>query len=249
MDWQRFVASYGWRANGHHLAQVVGQPVEVVLKLRDTGICRRLKRARTFDELFQLWHGRPPRDEEWPKPRRRHGKGYEWLQNELALLATLVGTIGKAQIAQALTARLQRATGDRHAERSQQAVQVAINRIGLVSRDVLGGITAPAAAREIGSYSTVHHAIRSGRLTPFRIGKLWVIPHDQWQRFKADRPPPPAGYVMLSSIRQRLGISSDAKLPEYAAMGYIPTAVLCNPKLGAGHSSSVRGSWYVDRRV
>src|SRR5262249_39552352 len=158
------------------------QSGEDITRLRSLGACQRLEKPKDFDELFALWHGRPPLDEEWPAPRKI-GTGrafYEWLQPEIALLASLVGRLGSAGISQILTDRLRQITGDDTAERNRQAVQIRTNLIGLQSTDVLNGITIRDAGREIKSVATVEHNIRQGNLPAFRVGRLWVIPHDAW---------------------------------------------------------------------
>ncbi len=59
---------------------------------------------------------------------------------------------------------------------------------------------------------------------------------------------PPAGYVPLSTLKQQLSIRSD-KLSEYARMGYVPTAIRCNPYGGGGVPSTQFGTWYLDPEV
>jgi len=148
--------------------------------------------------------------------------------NNLALLASLVGQISQAEIAEVLTARLREKTGDPEAERTKTAVQVRTNQIGLQTTDVVGGLTTAEAAREIGSFAIVNQMIDKGELPTHRIGRLHVIPHAAWQEWKSKRVFPPTGYVQLSTIKDALGIKSD-KLSEYARMGLIPTAIRCNP--------------------
>ena len=72
---------------------------------------RRARRRKNFVALFQLWHGREPEEGDWPTPRKVRCGEYEWQAPELALLASLVGRLGKAEIAQALTIAI--ATADR----------------------------------------------------------------------------------------------------------------------------------------
>ncbi|WP_448205315.1 helix-turn-helix domain-containing protein [Azospirillum sp. sgz302134] len=245
--WERFVLAHGWRAPLYQLAAVVGRPAEDVERVRRTGACARLAHPKGFVELFTLWHGRPPAEADWPAPCKRGGQGYEWLAPEVGLLASLVGTLGVVEIAQVLTARLRQLTGDASAERSPTAVQVRINAIGLQTKDVLGGITATEAGHEIGSLAIVQQAIAKGHLTANRVGRLLVIPYDAWAAWKATRVPPPDGYVQLSTLREQLAIRSD-KLSEFARLGYIPTAIRCNPD-GAKAGSTQFGTWYVDPRV
>lgn len=247
-DWQQFVLANGSKASGYELASCVGQPVEDIERVRRTGACSRLSKGKDFAELFSLWHGRAPTDAEWPVPRKIGSRGaYQWQEPELALLATLVGQLGAADIARSLTNRLRKLTGDSNAERTLNAVQVRINHIGMQSTDVLGGITTTTAGREIGSSAIVHQAIHKKQLRPIRVGRLWVIPHAAWEAWKAKRVFPPAGYVQLSTIRESLSIRSD-KLSEFARMGLIPTAVRCNPYGTKGRSTQF-GTWYIDKQV
>lgn len=246
--WRQFVLDHGYRANAHDLAAVVGQSVADILRVRQSGACARQKQGKGFAELFALWHGRAPKEADWPPPRMLGAKGtYEWQAPEIALLATLVGRLGTSEIATVLTARLRERTGDAGAERSRVAVQVRINVIGMQSSDVLGGITTTQAGREIGSKAIIYQAIHKGLLRPRRNGKLYVIPHGEWAAFKAKRTFPPKGYIMLSSIREALAIRSD-KLSEFARMGYVPTAVRCNP-LGAKGPSTQFGTWWIDPKA
>lgn len=246
-DWQRFVLAHGWKVWVHELAAVLGRPTEEILRLRSSKACTRRSTVKRFAELFALWHGRPPRDEEWPRPRKSHRGSYDWQAPELALLASLVGRLGKAEISMILTKRLQKLSGDRRATRSLNAVQMGINhRLGMVTTDVVGGITIAEAGREIGSRATIYHCIRQKELRPFRVGRLWVIPRDAWEAWKKTRILPPKGYVQLSALRVPLGFKSDAKLPEFASLGYIPTAVCCNPY---GIRLHTRGAWFIDQKV
>lgn len=250
MSWEAFVIQHGSRARGDHLAWILQQPERDILRLRTRSVCVPAApgKAKRFADLFTLWHGRAPRDDEWPLPRRvPHGQ-YEWLGPELSLLASLVGRMGVREIVPILTERLRRQTGDETAVRNFNSVQLAINRIGLQAGDVVGGITVPAAAKEIGSRMSVYQAIQSKALRARRIGKLWLIPHAEWARWKSARVIPPAGYVPLATLREPLGIRSDSKLPEYASAGYIPTAVRCNP-CGVDVGSSRFGTWYVAPEV
>lgn len=246
-DWERFILTYGWNAFGYELAAVLGKSVEDVERVRRTHAGTRLTKVKRFAELMSLWHGRPPKDVEWQPPRKSGGCGYEWLPPETALLASLVGLIDKSEISKILTRRLRAITGNRRAARSPNSVQSCMQRIGMQSNDVVGGITSKAAAREINSYAIVFQSIKSKVLRARRVGRLWVIPREAWKEFKAKRVFPPKGYIQLSSIRQALGIRSDAKLPDWASRGHIPTAVRCNPF--GSHGTLTRGTWYVDPKV
>lgn len=246
MTWQRFVAEAGAGIPATYLAAIVGQPVAAVRKARTGTSGRRAHRsiAEAFAALFARWHGRPPLPEEWPMPRRAGQGGYQWLPPEDELLASLVGRMGKPEMAEILTARLRRVTGDAAAARDEQCVQQRMNHIGLQTTDVVGGITVQQAGAEIGSVEIIRNAIRTGALDTHRIDRLIVIPHDAWTRWKSTRAIAPPGYVHLASLREPLGISSDSKLPEFAAAGYIPTAIRCNPARPGVHSGKF-GTWYV----
>ena len=245
--WERFVIDHGHQADAGDLAFILGRSVDEIRHLRATGACSKAGRRKTFTELFRLWHGREPGEDDWPPPRAVRPGEYEWQGPELALVASLVGRLGKAEIAQALTERLRRLTGDPAASRSIASVQNVIGRIGMQSKDVVGGITTAAAGQEIGSLAMVHQAIHKSDLRALRVGRRWVIPHAAWTAWKAQRVFPPAGYVVLATLKQPLSIRSD-KLSEYARMGYVPTAVRCNP-YGAGLPSTQFGTWYVDPDV
>lgn len=249
-EWQRFVLQYGRGAKRRDLAIIVGQTERDVEKLRQTGACRRLPTSLGFAELFALRYGRSPADADWPPPTRTPKRGtYEWQAREDALIASLVGQLGPVEIAAMLTTRLRKVTGDRRATRTRNAVLVRLQRLGLQTSDVVGGITVTDAGREIGSVNIIRQAINSKTLRARRVGRFDVISHAEWARWKARRTPPPRGYVQLSSIRELLAIRSDAKLPEFASSGYIPTAILCrNPHQPRAHSTG-RGSWYVDAKV
>lgn len=248
-DWERFVLAHGFRALAYEMAHVLGRTVKEVERVRATGACTKLDQNKRLAELFALWHGRAPEDSDWPKPRKlKKRQHYEWQTPEFAFLASLVGQFDKAKIAKALTRRLRQITDDPRAKRVPGDIQMQINRLGLQTSDVVGGITARAAAKEIGSYPSVFTALRSGELRGRRIGVRWVIPRSAWEEWKAKRVIPPTGYVPLARIRQALGINSDAKLPEYASCGYIPTAIRCNPS-GTGQRTTRFGTWYIDRQV
>lgn len=247
-NWRQFVLANGWRARALELAAVLGQSVDDIERIRRTGACARLPKQKNFTELFTLWHGRAPRDNEWPVPRKSHRGSYDWQAPELALLASLVGRLGKAEISKILTKRLRERAGDQRASRSLNSVQMAINhKLGMVTTDVVGGITIADAGREIGSRAVIYHCIRAKQLRPFRVGRLWVIPRESWEAWKATRTFPPKRYVQLSKIKGPLAIRSD-KLSEWARMGYVPTAVRCNP-FGLGIHSSKFGTWFIDPKV
>lgn len=241
--WADFVLAHGWRAATHDLAAVLGVAPEAIESVRRTGACAKLDRPLDFAELFALRHGRPPAEDEWPPPRRTGRGGYEWQAPEVALLAGLVGQLGTNEIAQVLTARLRERTGDATAERTAVSVQVRVHLIGLQSGDVLGGITTAQAGREAGSTALIHQAIRNGSLAAHKVGRLLVIPHVAWAAWKAQRAAPPEGFVRLASLREPLGIRSD-KLSEFARMGYVPTALRCNP-FGVPGPSTQFGTWHI----
>lgn len=245
---QAFILEYGHLARSHHLAHLLQQPAAAIERVRGTGAMRRLPKHLDFGELFTRWRGRPPRDDEWPAPRRvGRRRSYEWQAPDYALIASLVGTVGPVEIRQALNARLRRVTGDPNAERSKNAVQTMINKIGLQTSDVVGGVTIAQAAKEIGTRSILDHEIRVGKLHVVRVGRYLVIPHDELARWKGTRVFPPAGFIKLAKLRKRLGIRSD-KLSEWARLGYIPTAIRCNPS-GTGEKNTQFGTWYIDPKV
>ncbi|QNM95466.1 hypothetical protein [Chitinimonas koreensis] len=247
-SWEQFVITHGWKAWAYDLAAVLGQSVQEIERVRSTGACTQLRTTKRFAELFTLWHGRQPTDDEWPMPFRYQRRGtYEWQPPELALLAGLVGQLGVADIAKVLTSRLRTRTNDPEAERTPTAVQNQIGRIGLQSKDVLGGLTTADAGRDVGALSVVQQAIRSGQLSTINIGPRRVVPFDIWERWKAKRTLPPQGYVRLSTLRTPLAIRSD-KLSEYARMGYVPTAIRCNT-YGAKGPSTQFGTWYIDEKL
>lgn len=240
-----FILEHGWRARRDHLAAILQQPATTIDRVRQAG-CKRLPARKTFPELFSLWHGRPPRDEEWPRPLKVGG-GYEWQAPELALLASLVGTVGTDVIRETLSTRLQQVTGDPTACRGRNHVLAMVNRIGLQTSDVTGGMTANQAGRSIGCISIVYNEIRHGRLKAARVGRHLVIPHEDWARWKAARVFPPKGYVQLSRLKKPLGIKSD-KLSEWARLGYVPTAIRCNP-YGTRAASTMFGTWWIHPRI
>lgn len=246
-DWQEFVIAYGARARADHLAAVLGRSKREIEALRARSVCATLPTPNGFAQLFALWNGRAPTDAEWPMPKRNVNGGWEWLLPESTLLASLVGRMGPAQIAKVLTERLRKLTGDPSASRSRACILNQMSAIGLQTYDVLGGITVRDAGAEIGSTAIVYRAIEAKHLKPFRVGRLWVIPHDQWSQWKAKRVLPPPGYVPLASLRKPLSFSGD-KLAEMANMGYVPTAIRCNP-FGGNVRSTKFGTWWIDAKV
>ncbi len=246
-DWRRFVLEHGHRANTLDLASILNRPEADIRRLRATGACSSRGRGKGFAELFSLWHGREPEAEDWPAPRKVRPGEYEWQAPEIALLASLVGRLGKNEIAQVLTERLRHLTGDPNAARGPGAVQNTMSRIGMQSKDVVGGITTSAAGQEIGSLAIINQAIHKRELRAVRVGRRWVIPYEAWAAWKATRVFPPQGYVLLSTLKQPLSIRSD-KLSEFARMDYVPTAIRCNP-CGTGQPSTQFGTWYIERKV
>ena len=247
LAWTRFVVDHGHQADARDLAFILQRRLEDISSLRATGVCSKGQREKRFAELFQFWHGREPWEDDWPPPRKVRMGEYEWQAPELALLASLVGRLGIDEIAQALTARLKDLTKDPAARRGKTAVQNAISRIGMQSSDVVGGLTTAAAGREIGSLAMINQAIHKRDLRAVKVGRRWVIPHDAWAAWKAQRVFPPDGYVPLSTLKQPLSIRSD-KLSEFARMGYVPTAIRCNP-YGTGQHSTQFGTWFIDPEV
>ncbi|MCR6481026.1 hypothetical protein NU688_33050 [Variovorax sp. ZS18.2.2] len=253
LAWQRFVLKHGKGVRNRDLAAVLGRSVSEIeaTKRALVGSGRQVarKRKNAFEELYELWHGRPPMDDEWPAPAFNHGmQSYEWMSPEVALLATLVGQMGAKEIAQVLSVRLQKITGNAAATRNPMAVQNQIARMGLTSSDVLGGITVAAAGREMGSYNIVHQAIRSGLLKARRVGRHLVISHQAWSAWKAKIQAPPKGCVQLSTLKAPLGIASD-KLSEFARMGYVPGALQVKPYGVKNLHTTQFGSWYVPKEM
>lgn len=248
-DKVQFVLEHGFRAHGHHLAQVLELEEGDVAFIRNTGATKRRAKGLAFPELFALRHGRPPEDGDWPKPRQYGDGRYEWQGHDVAMLASLVGQMSTKDIAKILTARLRKQTGDRRARRNREAVQIKMNQIGLQSTDLVGGITVQDAAKELGAGSAhpIYLAIENKELKARKVGRLLCIPHEEWARWKSTRVLAPKGYVPLAKYKGPLGIKSD-KLSEFARRGDVPTAVRCNPA-GTGHGSSKFGTWYVDPKV
>lgn len=238
MTWQQFVLEHGRDVRSAWLAKILNVDVAEVDRLRQWARPRVGKRCG-YGELFARWHGRPPRDEEWPLPLRRKNGAYEWLSPELTLLASLVGRVGREEIERVLTERLRTLTSDPAAARTRNQVLIATSRLGLQSHDVVGGVTTREAADRVGSLAVIQQAINGGHLRTFRVGRLHVIPRDVFAKWLAAREEPPAGWVRLASLAVPLGISSDSKLPEYASLGHIPDVRLVK---GIGTS---RGVWYI----
>lgn len=247
-DWKAWVLEHGRGALSHHLAAIVGQPAGVIAAFRRSTRAggHRTRKPAAFVELFASWRGRPPLDVEWPAPRKVGG-GYEWLPPELALLASLTGRIGTEEICRVLTARLRRLTGDPSACRTTNMLNCGRQKIGMWTSDVVGGITAIQAGREIQCTSVVYNEIRHGRLKASLVGRHLVIAHDEWARWKASRVFPPKGFVQLSRLKRPLGIKSD-KLSEWARLGYVPTAIRCNP-FGTRAASTQFGTWWIDPKI
>lgn len=245
---ERFILERGRGAKNRDLAHVLGITCEEVDRVKNTGAMRKRKCNVEFAPLFRAWHGRDPIEADWPPLEKNHRGSYEWQGPELALCASLVGTMGIPEIASVLTARLRKVTRDRKATRTRFAVQVRIARMGLTSYDIVGGITLSDAGRELGSVHIVRQAVSSKALKAFRVGRLWVIRREEWARWKSEKDEVPDGFIGLGTIREKLGLKSDSKLPEYASHGYIPTAVLLNTHT-PGMKSTGRGTWYVDAEV
>jgi hypothetical protein len=251
--WKHFVLIHGRGSLLRDLAAVLGRSVKEIEAARrsgpSTGKTSAARGGHDFAALFELWHGRPPADADWPAPIFHPGRGsYEWQPPELAMIATLVGQVGPAEIAEALSTRLQQITGDTTAVRDREAVQNQIARMGLQTSDVLGGITAATAGREIGSTQIIYQALRNGALTGRTVGRHLVISHADWAAFKAKIQAPPEGFVQLSTLRERLSIASD-KLSEFARMGYVPGAVRVNTFGVHGMHTTKWGSWWVPQAV
>src|SRR3546814_14261855 len=94
-DWQQFILDHGYRALARDLAAVLGCSEDDVDCIRRMCACRKLRHRKPFAELFSLWHGRGPEEHDWPAPRKRAGRGPEWLPPEDPLLPTLVGPLDR----------------------------------------------------------------------------------------------------------------------------------------------------------
>ena len=245
MNWKQFVLKHGLNASVRDLAFLLSIKEHQINYLRQ-GQCRKDIPRASFGALFSLWHGREPKDGEWPAPVRS-GLGYDWQPPELALLASLTGRMPTPRIAELLTQRLRLLTGDPTAERNVSAVIHKHQVTGVLAGDLLGGLTVSEAAREVNSIQLVHEAIRSEAVTAKRIGHRVVIPRDQWDKWKTSRIFPPAGYIRLRVISSKLGVT-DGVLTSHARNGLIPTAKLCNP-YGTRQAMSKNGVWYLDGSV
>jgi hypothetical protein len=257
--WVRFVLTHGRGSRNRDLAAVLGRSVQDVEGAKKSGPASgraSLGEGKDkgvsgygFAQLFLLWHGREPAEPDWPKPQFQDGKGsYEWLLPEVTLLATLVGTMGPREIADVLTTRLRKVTGDAAALRDRQAVQNQIGRLGLQAGDVIGGVTAAAAGRQIGSGQVVYQAIKRGDLPTRRVGRHVVIPHKAWDEFKAKMQFAPEGFVQLSTLKGPLGVASD-KLSEFCRMGHVPEAVRVNTFGAHSMHTTQFGTWYVPQAI
>lgn len=244
--WQEFVFCNGAGVHARLLGLVTGVPEADVLRFRSVNGRAPGVRVgkRSFSQLFKLWHGRSPEPHEWPVPqflpRRR---AYEWLEPEVEYVASLVGAFGPSDIASMLTDRLRKLTGDPTASRTLNAVHCVVNRLGLVTGDVQGGVTISDAGRAIGSVSLVRNLVDTKRLPSFKVGRLQVIPHDAWRHFLETRAAVPEGYVKLASCRRALAIRSD-KLAEFAGLGLVPGAIQVRLSGGGGESNR-GGAWYI----
>jgi predicted DNA-binding transcriptional regulator AlpA len=248
LTWQEFIQRDGRYARLYDLAAITGQTEQSIKRFRDKTPCQSGGPRRSFADLFARWHGRPPDDADWPAPaKNKGGANYEWQAPELALVARLVGQIDAEAIAKVLTKRLRRLTGDRTATRTKNSVQIVSNRIGLISTDMVGGLTVEQAGRTIGSRAVLDHEIAAGHIRARRVGRHVVIAHEEFARWKSTRTFPPTGFVKLATLKAPLGIRSD-KLSEWARQGLIPTAIRCNPVGRYGHNTQF-GTWWIDPNV
>lgn len=249
LGWKTFVLVQGHGCRARDLAAVLGRPEAEIRRVRDQarGGSPVQRRPQGFAALFEAWHGRPPADEEWPRPAFVKGRGaYEWQQPELTLIATLVGQISVPAIAAALSARLREVTGDPSATRSASSVQNVLCSIGLQAADVIGGVTVRDAGAAVGTTTRIQQALRKGRLTGRKVGQRLVIAREDLEAFQEQLEVPPEGYVALSSLREPMGILSGGKLAEFARMGYIPSAVQVRVN---GRQAGDPGLWFVSPGV
>jgi hypothetical protein len=122
-----------------------------------------------------------------------------------------------------------------------------MQRVGLQTRDVVGGLTIRDAANQIGCTSILYNDARHGKLPVIKIGRHKVIPHDAFEAWKAARRTPPAGFVRLASLRAILGFHGD-KLAEFAKQGRVPTAIKCQP-IGTREHNAADGVWYIEGKL
>lgn len=246
LSWQRFVLTDGCRAFQRDLSIVLGVPEDEIRRFRHGQGATASSRARpAFEDVFEAWHGRSPRDEEWPVPRVRVNGHYEWLGNEVSLLLSMVGSFGVDDISEMLTTRLRNLTGDPAASRTVHSVQNQINKHGMTLGDVSGGVTVHDAGLQVGSESTVRSLIQTGALPTFRAGRRLVIPHAAWKRFLENRGTIPDDHVRLADLRAPLGVRSN-KLSEFARLNLIPGALRIRAD-GVGMPNTRHGTWFVPR--
>ena len=69
--WERFVIAHGHRAIARELAFILGRTEREILRMRASGACTKSKGPKNYPELFALWHGREPGEDDWPSPRKR----------------------------------------------------------------------------------------------------------------------------------------------------------------------------------
>ncbi len=247
-DWETFVAEHGWHVRSHYLAAIVGVSELEINRLRSKSVLRRRKKALPFTEIFRLWHSRWPKDHEWPAPQRRGAGGtYEWQTREITLLISLAGRVGPDTIAKTLSERLRKLTGDPKASRSKQNVIGALARFGGAASDLVDGISIREAAAEFGSTAGIRSAIQSKELHAYKIGRLFCIPKEAWEKWKASREKVPDGFIRLASLKEPLSIKSD-KLAEFARAGLVPGA-RCIKRSGAPGPTSQYGTWYIPKNM
>lgn len=243
-----FLTDHGRHVPNHELGFILDLDEREVERVKERLSMKHQAARKPYVELFSLWRGRAPGDEEWPQPRIVSSQqSYEWQAPEITLLASLIGRMGTSEIAAVLTARLRKVTGDVHAERTVVSIHNMQTHLGLFSSDVVGGITVNEAGKRVGSAVHVRHAIRNGDLPASKVGRLLVIPRPAFEAWVDKRQAPPAGYVQLSTLRERLGIQSD-KLSEFARAGQIPTAIRCKVS-SANMRTTQFGTWFVSEEV
>lgn len=186
--WQAFVLRHPAERTAD-LSYVLNQSEKAIRALRrQSGPLHLGTRQIGFAALFRLWHNRDPHDHEWPPIRRTRAGGtvrYEWQAPELALLADLAHRMSVADIAHALTLRLQRLTGDPNANRTARMVSTQLNALVADAASVLNGLTISQAGQEIGSRVMIANAIESGELPAYKIGRHHLIPYEAWCEWEA----------------------------------------------------------------
>jgi len=189
-----FIRRYGAAARASHLQHIFGwRPQQIDLARRffnSTPGRRRGLRPLAFSALFEAYHGRPPKINEYPPPHYRQKRGdYGWDERQEDLLRSMYGLMRPADIAAELTKFLVRITGDKRACRSPASINVHASQIKLNGKLLHGkrGIVAHDAALLSGiSYSIIHDAMQTRKLPTFGRGKYRYIAWRDWIPWRDD---------------------------------------------------------------